>query len=264
MIRLLRELPYLDEDSAYVFPSLRDSSPEGIVCAGGNLSPGLLLSAYRQGIFPWYEEDSPILWWSPDPRFVVLAETFHVSASARRLLRRQDFSLSLDGAFGQVIKACAQAKRQGQDGTWIVPDMIEAYTRLFELGYAHSVEVRRGGTLVGGLYGLSLGGAFFGESMFSVEKSASHVAFLAFAMTLFENGFILIDSQVHSDYVAGMGGVDIPRGVYMQILQAALGRPQRRGSWSAAFPGFPSSRGMAAVLGAGKARARGREAGRGA
>ncbi|HWP68715.1 MAG TPA: leucyl/phenylalanyl-tRNA--protein transferase, partial [Rectinemataceae bacterium] len=196
MIRFLRSVPILDEACSYRFPSLEGSSPEGIVCAGGNLSPGILLSAYRQGIFPWYGEGEPILWWSPEPRFAVLPETLHISESAAKLLRRHPFRLTIDQAFGKVIASCAFIPRQGQDGTWIVPDMIEAYNKLHELGFAHSVEVWDKDVLVGGLYGISLGGAFFGESMFSAKSGASRFGFLCFAMALFENGFELIDSQV--------------------------------------------------------------------
>ncbi len=237
MIRFLRSVPWLDEGCSYTFPPLGESSPEGIVCAGGNLSPGILLSAYRQGIFPWYEEGGPILWWSPDPRFAVLPETFHVPASASRLLKRRPFRLTADRAFRQVMESCASIDRPGQDGTWIVPDMIDAYVRLHELGYAHSVEAWEGEELAGGLYGLGLGGAFFGESMFSATSGASRVGFLSLAQALFEKGFVLIDSQVHTDYVAGMGGVDLARGVYMRRLQTALSMPDKKGSWGEIFGG---------------------------
>ncbi len=240
MIRFLRSAPLLDEACSYAFPSVEAASPEGIVCAGGNLSPGLLLSAYRQGIFPWYGEGEPILWWSPDPRFVILPETLHVPASSARLLKRREFTLSLDRDFGGVISACARANRPGQDGTWILPDMIAAYKRLHELGYAHSVEVWREGELAGGLYGMSLGGAFFGESMFSVSSGASRVGFLNLAAMLFRQGFSLIDSQVRTDYVAGMGGVDLPRKLYLDRLAVALKQPDRRGSWRILFPSFPA------------------------
>lgn len=241
MIRFLRSVPILDEGCAYAFPSVEGSSREGIVCAGGNLSPGLLLSAYRQGIFPWYGEGDPLLWWSPNPRFSVLPETLHVSASSARLLKRGHFTLTLDEDFHQVIAACATIQRPGQDGTWILPEMIQAYERLHELGFAHSVEAWKEGRLVGGLYGVSLGGAFFGESMFSVESGASRAGFLSLATMLFERGFLLIDSQVHTDYVASMGGVDIPREAYLGRLAKALELPDARGAWNTLFPPFPLS-----------------------
>jgi leucyl/phenylalanyl-tRNA--protein transferase len=236
MIRFLRSAPRLDEACNYVFPPVTSSSPEGIVCAGGNLSPGLVLSAYRQGIFPWYGEKEPLLWWSPDPRFAVLPETIHVSASSVKLLKRHEYRLTLDRDFNRVITSCATISRPGQNGTWIVPEMIEAYELLHRLGFAHSVEVWKGNELAGGLYGLSLGGAFFGESMFSAESGASRVGFLSLALMLFDKGFVLIDSQVHTDYVASMGGVDLPRGAYLNRLAIALKLPERKGSWSELFP----------------------------
>jgi len=190
MIRFLGRLEELDSDRAYRFPPIQEASPEGIVCAGGNLSPGMLLSAYRQGIFPWYNDDEPILWWSPNPRFAVLPETLHVSHSSVRLLRKADYGFSLDKKFRTVMEACAKVFRPGQEGTWIRPEMIEAYTRLHYLGYAHSLEVWKDGLLVGGLYGISLGGAFFGESMFSLSPGASRAGFLSLALWLFDQGFL--------------------------------------------------------------------------
>ena len=240
MIRFLRSVPLLDEGCGYAFPSVESASPEGIVCAGGNLSPGLVLSAYRQGIFPWYGEGDPLLWWSPDPRFSILPETLHVSSSSAKLLKRHRFKLTLDKDFHQVITSCASIKRPGQDGTWILPEMIQAYEGLHELGFAHSVEVWSENRLAGGLYGISLGGAFFGESMFSVESGASRVGFLSLATMLFERGFLLIDSQVHTDYVAGMGGVEIPREAYLRLLGKALRLPDAKGRWDEAFPLFPA------------------------
>jgi len=253
MIRFLRSVPILDEGCAYSFPSVDGSSPEGIVCAGGNLSPGLILSAYRQGIFPWYGEGDPLLWWSPNPRFSVLPETLHISASSAKLLKRGHFALTLDEDFHQVITSCASIQRPGQDGTWILPEMIQAYERLHELGFAHSVEVWKEDALVGGLYGLSLGGAFFGESMFSAESGASRAGFISLAAMLFERGFLLIDSQVHTDYGAGMGGVDIPRGVYLNRLAKALELPDSRGAWNKLFPLFPASDRLASITRSGKA-----------
>ncbi|HWR13058.1 MAG TPA: leucyl/phenylalanyl-tRNA--protein transferase [Rectinemataceae bacterium] len=247
MIRFLRSVPRLDEECLYAFPPVGGSSPEGIVCAGGNLSPGVLLSAYRQGIFPWYGVGDPLLWWSPNPRFAVLPETIHIPASSRKLLRRNGFKLTLDRDFGSVIASCAGIRRPGQAGTWIIPEMMEAYEALHERGYAHSVEVWKGTSLAGGLYGVSLGGAFFGESMFSLESGASRVGFLSLALTLFEQGFSLIDSQVHTDYVAGMGGVDLPRGAYLRRLEAALRQEDKKGSWKERFPNFPFSKTLADI-----------------
>lgn len=248
MIRILRSMPALDIEGRFLFPPVESSSREGIVCAGGNLSPGVILSAYRQGIFPWYSDEDPLLWWSPDPRFVVLPETLHVPSRAKRLLKHHGFYLSLDRDFPAVIRACASTERPGQGGTWIIEDMIDAYTRLHRLGYAHSVEVTREGQLVGGLYGVSLGNAFFGESMFSAESGASKVGFLSLALMLFEQGFTLIDSQVHTDYLASMGGVALPRKEYLKRLARALEAEDRHGDWAHVFPGFPESGALQALV----------------
>ncbi|MCE5255496.1 MAG: leucyl/phenylalanyl-tRNA--protein transferase [Spirochaetaceae bacterium] len=219
----------------FIFPPPDSANPDGIVCMGGDLSPRMLLSAYRQGIFPWYGENEPILWFSPDPRFVVLPDTLHISETSKKLLRKKPFDLSIDMDFPSVIKNCATIPRPGQAGTWIVPDMVEAYCRLHELGYAHSIEAWKDGRLTGGLYGVSLGNAFFGESMFSQESGASRFAFLSFARLLFDEGFAFIDSQVHTDYVAGMGGICISRSQYLARLDEALGCPNRVGFWTDSF-----------------------------
>jgi len=241
MIRFLGSLEELDFNRAYRFPPAQEASPEGIVCAGGNLSPGMLLSAYRQGIFPWYSENEPILWWSPNPRFAILPETLHISRSSIRLLRKADYRISLDRNFRAVIEACAKVPRPGQEGTWILPEMVEAYTRLHALGYAHSLEVWKHGLLVGGLYGISLGGAFFGESMFSRESNASKTAFLVLAMTLFERGFEFIDCQVYTHYLELMGAILIPRRQYLAMLAHALQKQDLKGPWPLFFPEFPDA-----------------------
>lgn len=251
--RLHRDsFPLLGEHDDFPFPPVDQASEEGILCQGGNLSPGMLLSAYRRGIFPWYGPGEPLLWWSPDPRFALIPGELHVSATSRKLLRRllpdPDVTLSLDGDFPAVIRACASAKSRGQRGTWIVPAMIDAYAELHRLGFAHSVEVRRGAALVGGLYGVSLGRAFFGESMFSLESGASRAAFLCLALRLAGEGYALIDSQVYTDYLAEMGAKDMPRSSYQSLLADALAGPTLRGSWSEAFTGFPASAGLSAIL----------------
>jgi leucyl/phenylalanyl-tRNA---protein transferase len=238
MVPMLRPASRLEAGTEFQFPAVNSATSDGIVCWGGNLSPGMLISAYRRGIFPWYGEDEPILWWSPDPRFVVLPETFHVPARAARELRKDRFTLSLDGAFPDVIRACSTVPRKGQNGTWILPEMVEAYIELHRLGFAHSVEVWENEALAGGLYGVSLGSAFFGESMFSLASGASKFGFLSFAAFMFAEGFEFIDSQVHTDYLASMGGVLIPRREYLRRLKLALEKADREGSWRVRFPDF--------------------------
>jgi leucyl/phenylalanyl-tRNA---protein transferase len=243
------EFPYLAEDIDFPFPAPENADHQGVVCSGGNLSPGLLLSAYRRGIFPWFNEDEPLLWWSPDPRFVLLPEELHVSGTMRKLLRRDlggrsaegGLELCLDRDFTAVIRACSSSPRPGQRGTWITEGMVEAYIELHRLGYAHSVEARRGGELVGGLYGVSLGDAFFGESMFSREDDASKLAFIPLVWRLRDEGFTLIDSQVYTEHLAGLGAREIPRIEYLRLLADCLSANTRKGDWGLQFMGFPDS-----------------------
>jgi leucyl/phenylalanyl-tRNA--protein transferase len=237
----------------FPFPAPSSADSRGIVCAGGNLSPGLLLSAYRQGIFPWFSETEPILWWSPDPRFVLFTEELHVSGTMRKLLRHRlgpdrieggramKYELALDRDFPAVIRACASAPRPGQEGTWITEGMIAAYIELHRLGYAHSAEARLGGELVGGLYGVALGSLFFGESMFSRADGASKTAFIPLVWRLREEGFTLVDSQVYTDHLAGLGAREIPRIEYLSLLADRLSAESRKGDWSTLFAGFPDS-----------------------
>jgi leucyl/phenylalanyl-tRNA--protein transferase len=233
--------PYLSEDMDFPFPAPETADPQGIVCAGGNLSPGLLLSAYRRGIFPWFSEGEPILWWSPDPRFVLFTDELHVSESMRKLLRRRKYELSLDRDFPAVIRACSSSPRPGQDGTWITEGMIEAYNELHRLGLAHSAEARLDGELVGGLYGVALGGMFFGESMFSRADDASKAAFIPLVWRLRDEGFTLIDSQVYTDHLAGLGAREIPRSEYLRLLADRLSATTRKGDWAKLLEGFPDS-----------------------
>lgn len=234
--------PWLDEGEEFSFPPLADASPEGILCSGGNLSPGMLLSAYRQAVFPWFNQNDPIIWWSPDPRFVLLPDELHVSATMRKLIRKRRFRLTLDTAFDEVIERCSGVPRPGQRGTWITGDMIEAYRHMHVLGYAHSAEAWLGDRLVGGLYGLSLGSAFFGESMFSLEPDASKVAFIPFVWRLRDEGFTLIDSQVQTTHVEGLGGRSIPRNSYLEYLSSAISSPDIRGNWGLHLDGYPHSK----------------------
>jgi leucyl/phenylalanyl-tRNA--protein transferase len=207
----------LSKDAVYRFPDPAKVDGD-IVCIGGNLSPGMLLSAYSQGIFPWFNEDDPILWQSPDPRFVIFPQNLHISASMRKILKKNLFEISFDRDFPAVISECAAVPRHGQRGTWITGDMIDAYTELYRLGSAHSAEAWQDGCLVGGCYGVQIGSVFFGESMFSKRPNASKAAFLTFAGHLFANGTAFIDCQVYSGHLAGMGGTELSRNVFLSLL----------------------------------------------
>lgn len=194
------------------FPPLEQAllEPNGLLAAGGDLSPERLVSAYRHGCFPWFQEGQPILWWSPDPRMVLLPAELHVSHSLRKQMRQRRFEVSFDRDFAAVIEACA-APRSYADGTWITPAMQDAYSELHRRGIAHSVEVWQQGQLVGGLYGLAMGRLFFGESMFSRTDNASKVAFVSLVEQLHACGFALIDCQMHTQHLASFGAHEIPR-----------------------------------------------------
>jgi leucyl/phenylalanyl-tRNA--protein transferase len=232
--------PFLTARERFGFPDPRAADPYGVVGVGGNLSPGMLLSAYEQGIFPWFSDDDPIVWWSPDPRFVLFPESLHVSGSMSKVLKKGPFRIDADRDFRGVIRACSKASRPGQNGTWITEDMIAAYTVLHDLGWAHSAEAYRDGRLVGGCYGIRLGRAFFGESMFALEPNASKAAFLTLAERLFADGVAFIDCQVPTDHLRSLGAREFSRSDFLEALAAALGgegrrsdEADRRGSWSA-------------------------------
>jgi leucyl/phenylalanyl-tRNA--protein transferase len=213
------------------FPPPDHAEESGLLAVGGDLRPERLLLAYSLGIFPWYHEGIPILWYSPDPRNVLEPDGLVVSRSLRKAIRRAPYRVTLDTAFGEVIRACARVPRPGQDGTWITSDMIRAYDRLHELGYAHSVEAWRDDELVGGLYGVSLGAAFFGESMFARADDASKIAFVALVEQLARWGVELIDCQVHTEHLERFGAVEWPRERFLAALAAALEKPTRGGPW---------------------------------
>jgi len=214
------------------FPPVDLSSPEGLLAMGGDLRAERLLEAYRHGIFPWYSEGQPILWWSPDPRAVLLPDKLKVSRSLRKSLRRGEFEVVLDTCFTEVVRRCAAPRPQfPQGGTWITPEMLHAYVHLHELGYAHSVESRRDGELVGGLYGVALGGVFFGESMFSHATDASKVALVHLVRQLQAWGFRLIDCQLPSPHLASLGAEEIRRHRFLDRLAEALRLPQRQTRW---------------------------------
>ncbi len=192
--------------------------------AGGDLSPERLLAGYARGIFPWYGEGSPILWWSPDPRCVLIPSRIHVGDRLRRTLRSGRFSYSVDTCFGRVIRACAEAPRPGQDGTWIVPEMMYAYERLHTLGFAHSIEVWEQGELAGGLYGVLLGRAFFGESMFHTRSDASKAAVVWLTAWLSELGVELVDCQQTTSHMLRLGAEEMPRAEFLARLRELCGR----------------------------------------
>ena len=202
------------------FPPVSEANADGILAIGGDLSPERLQLAYSSGIFPWFEEDQPIIWWSPNPRMVLFLEDLVVSKSMRNILNRNIFKVTLNQDFRAVIAHCQQVKRDGQTGTWITNDMIEAYCKLHELGIAKSVEVWQDDQLVGGLYGVDLGHIFCGESMFSLVSSASKVAFIALVNHLEINNYCLLDCQVYNDHLASLGCVEIEREDFMSILKS--------------------------------------------
>ncbi len=234
------EFPWLGEHDRFSFPDPRRAECDGIVGVGGNLSPGMLISAYRQGIFPWFSDGEPILWWSPDPRFVVFPDSLHVSKSMRKVLRQEQFSYSLDRAFNDVVQACASVDRTHEDGTWITEEMQDAYRRMHEIGYAHSLEAWREGELVGGLYGISFGRAFFGESMFAHVSDASKGAFILLCRLLFSRGFTFIDAQIYSSHLERLGGVHVARSEFLELLSDALTVPDARGPWTSWEPELTS------------------------
>ena len=216
---------------AYTFPNPRHASDEGLLAYGGDLSSSRLLTAYRNGIFPWYNEDDPILWWSPNPRLLLYPENFKMRKSFKRVLRSGKFTVTFDRCFAEVITYCANIPREGQDTSWITSDIEEAYKRLHEEGFAHSVEVFFEGELVGGLYGLAMGKAFFGESMFSLVSDASKVAFKALSDVLGLRGYDFIDCQMQTDHMLGLGAEVVPRDTFLDALQIALTKPSDLGSW---------------------------------
>ncbi len=226
----MRPIYFLSD--ALVFPPVERARPDGLLAAFGDLSVERLLLAYQSGIFPWYSDDSPILWWSPPQRAIIEPGALHVGRSLRKVVARGVFDIRLDTDFPAVIRACATVPRRGEAGTWIVEDMIDAYCALHTAGFAHSVECYRDGALVGGLYGVSLGGCFFGESMFSRTDDASKVAFVALSELLAGWSFDLIDCQLMNDHLLRFGVRQIPRAEFMPLLRESLKRPTRRGRWT--------------------------------
>ena len=224
-------IPWLDEDAPFPPISKALDSPNGLLAAGGGLSPPRLIEAYRHGIFPWYSEGDPILWWSPDPRMVLFPDELKVSRSLARAVKRGVFEIRLDHDFRAVIEACA-GPRDGRPGTWIVPAMVEAYTALHERGFAHSVEAYQDGALVGGLYGVGLGRAFFGESMFTRVADASKVALVHLVERLRAARCRVIDCQQATAHLASLGAREIPRRAFAQLLKESIQYPLIGEHWS--------------------------------
>lgn len=223
-------MPVFRLTDALVFPD-PELAEDGLLAIGGDLSVPRLLLAYQSGIFPWFGEEDPLLWWSPPERALLRPGHLHLSARTRRSLRQQPFEIRMDTVFEQVIGHCSQVPRPGQDGTWITPEMQQAYVQLHREGHAHSVEAWRDGELRGGLYGVSLGGAFFGESMFSLEPEASRAALAALDARLMDWGFSLLDGQLPHDGLVGYGFQAVPRPLFLAELGEALRHPGRRGPW---------------------------------
>ncbi|GHU31729.1 leucyl/phenylalanyl-tRNA--protein transferase [Spirochaetia bacterium] len=215
------DFPYLDQFQRYQFPD-PNKSRDSIIAIGANLSPGMLLSAYEQGIFPWYSEEDPILWQSPDPRFLIFPEKLHISESMKKVLKKGTFEIAFDRNFDAVIRNCAAVYRPGQGGTWITLDIINAYNELHRLGYAHSAESYRNGELVGGCYGLRFERYFCGESMFAKEPNASKAAFLTYAQQLFAEGIRFIDCQVYTRHLESLGGEEMSRRKFLTLLRKTI------------------------------------------
>jgi len=223
-------MPLFMLNSKIDFPPAELAGKDGILAVGGDLSPRRLLRAYGRGIFPWYANEELILWWSPDPRFVIFPAEIHVPRSSKKILNKKVFQLTFDRAFAEVIDGCS-LPRPDQDGTWITDEMRQAYIRLHVLGYAHSLEAWQDGKLAGGLYGIALGRCFFAESMFHFESNASKVVLFALARVLKKLGFILIDCQVYSPHLPAWGARPILRRRYLELLNKGLSHSTFRGNW---------------------------------
>lgn len=224
-------IPWLEPGNAFPPVERALRSPSGLLAAGGDLSPDTLLAAYRHGIFPWYSEGQPILWWSPDPRMVLFPGELRITRSMAKTLRNRSYEIRFDTAFREVIQSCAEP-RPGQPGTWISPEMMEAYCEMHRLGHAHSAETWIDGELAGGLYGIAIGRAFFGESMFTRIRDASKIAFVHLVNRLELTGVEMIDCQMHTPHLASLGAREIPRREFSARLQELVHFPTEAQSWS--------------------------------
>jgi len=224
-------MPIFELTKEIIFPDPELADRNGIIAVGGDLTPGRLLQAYRSGIFPWFNERDPIVWWSPDPRMVLYPKNVKISHSMRKILKDNVFSITFDCDFEAVIYSCKKQPRPGQLGTWITDEVAEAYLKLHEMGYAHSAEVWKEGKLVGGLYGVSLGAMFSGESMYSKVSNASKTAFITLARVLDRLGFRIIDCQIYTPHLYSLGAREISRRKYLQELSLCLEKKTIRGNW---------------------------------
>jgi leucyl/phenylalanyl-tRNA--protein transferase len=223
-------IPFLDSDDPFPPVEFAMRDPNGLLAAGADLSPHRLLDAYANGIFPWFGEDDPLLWWSPDPRMVLFTGELHVSRSLRRVARSSRFQITLDLAFREVMRGCGEP-REGQEGTWITPAMMDAYTDLARRGHAHSVEAWEDGSLAGGLYGVAIGRMFFGESMFARRSDASKVAFVYLVRQLERWGVPMIDCQMSTSHLASLGAREIPRVEFLDRLRHLVNEPMIASPW---------------------------------
>ncbi|MEO0471287.1 MAG: leucyl/phenylalanyl-tRNA--protein transferase [Bacteroidota bacterium] len=224
-------MPVFSLNQQIFFPPPHMANPDGILAIGGDLEPERLLLAYEMGIFPWYSEDEPIIWWSPDPRCILDIKELKISKSMKQIMRNRGFRFSFDQAFMEVLNHCRTIERKDQQGTWITDDISRAYQQLHEMGYAHSTEVWQGDELVGGLYGVSLGKGFFGESMFSKVSNASKAALIHLTSCLETKGFTWLDCQVYNGHLGRLGAKNIPRPEFLQRLEEAVGHATIQGNW---------------------------------
>ena len=227
----MEEFNFDNSHSKGLFPDPSDTDEEGMLALGGNLSIQTLLAAYSRGIFPWFTDDSPVMWWCPDPRMVLFPEKHKISKSLRQKINRHVFEIKIDTNFREVIGNCADIPRKHESGTWITGDMQQAYTDLHEEGFAHSFEIYKNDILAGGLYGVSLGRAFFGESMFHIETDASKVAFYYLVQWIKRHNFHFIDAQLHTKHLESLGANTVTRGYYLELLDEALKYPTLKGKW---------------------------------
>jgi leucyl/phenylalanyl-tRNA--protein transferase len=224
------DIPYLSGQQP--FPSAHKANPQGIVAAGGDLSPQRILDAYKAGIFPWYAPGDPILWWSPNPRCIMLPYEFKKRKSLDKRIRNGGFEVRFDYDFAATIRGCREVDDRVEQGTWIIPEMIQAYEELHEMGYAHSIEAYIDDELVGGLYGVSIGNAFFGESMFAKVNDASKVAFAALVEFAMDHGFFFIDCQIPTDHLLSLGAICVERDLFLEMLEDSLQKETLLGSWA--------------------------------